>query len=152
MVRHSDPSRQPCPWVILSDLGGGFAIGAVLGGTWNFFKGAKNSPSGSRMAGAVSAVKARAPVLGGNFAVWGGLFSTYDCALMEIRGKQDAWNSILSGALTGGSLAIRGGIAPCLFSAAFGGLFLAVIEGAGVAIGKMMQPPPPSMMEAAPPS
>ncbi|KAJ9057441.1 translocase of the inner membrane [Entomophthora muscae] len=90
MGRHSDPSRQPCPWVILSDLGGGFAIGAVLGGTWNFFKGAKNSPSGSRMTGAVSAVKARAPVLGGNFAVWGGLFSAYDCALTEARGKQDS--------------------------------------------------------------
>jgi len=26
-------------------------------------------------------MKARAPVLGGNFGVWGGLFSTYDCAV-----------------------------------------------------------------------
>jgi hypothetical protein len=27
-------------------------------------------------------MKARAPVLGGNFGVWGGLFSTYDCTII----------------------------------------------------------------------
>lgn len=43
----------------------------------------------------------------GNFAVWGGLFSTIDCGLVAIRKKEDPWNSITSGALTGGILAIR---------------------------------------------
>lgn len=37
------------------------------------------------------AIKARAPVLGGNFGVWGGLFSTYDCAVKSIRQKEDPW-------------------------------------------------------------
>lgn len=37
------------------------------------------------------AIKARAPVLGGNFGVWGGLFGTYDCAVKSIRQKEDPW-------------------------------------------------------------
>jgi import inner membrane translocase subunit TIM17 len=40
-----------------------------------------NSPYGERRIGALTAMKARAPVLGGNFGVWGGLFSSYDCAV-----------------------------------------------------------------------
>ena len=44
----------------------------------------------------------------GNFAVWGGMFSTFDCCLMAVRGKEDPWNSIGSGALTGAVLMIRG--------------------------------------------
>jgi len=40
-----------------------------------------HSPYGERRIGAITAMKARAPVLGGNFGVWGGLFSTYDCAV-----------------------------------------------------------------------
>ncbi len=53
-------------------------------------------------------MKARAPVLGGNFAVWGGMFSTFDCSFAAIRQREDPWNSIMSGALTGGCLALRG--------------------------------------------
>ena len=56
-------------------------------------------------------MKARSPVLGGNFAVWGGLFSTFDCALKGIRQKEDPWNVIASGFLTGGVLAARGIVA-----------------------------------------
>lgn len=43
----------------------------------------------------------------GSFAVWGGLFSTIDCGLVRIRGKEDPWNSITSGAMTGAILAAR---------------------------------------------
>jgi import inner membrane translocase subunit TIM17 len=57
-------------------------------------------------------VRARAPVLGGNFAVWGGLFSTFDCALVAMRGKEDPWNAIVSGAATGYVLAARSARAP----------------------------------------
>jgi len=45
----------------------------------------RNSPYGERRIGAITAIKARAPVLGGNFGVWGGLFSTFDCAVKGIR-------------------------------------------------------------------
>ena len=83
-------------------------MGAVGGGIWHAVKGAKNSPRGERFPGAITAMKARAPVLGGGFAVWGGMFSVLDCSLAAVRQKEDPWNSILSGAVTGGCLAMRG--------------------------------------------
>lgn len=43
----------------------------------------------------------------GSFAIWGGLFSMIDCSLVKARGKEDPWNSISSGALTGAILASR---------------------------------------------
>lgn len=92
---------------------------------------------GERLTGAVSAMKARAPVLGGNFAVWGGLFSTFDCGLKGIRQKEDPWNSILSGGLTGGVLAARGGVKAAAVSAVVGGALLALIEGVGIGISRM---------------
>lgn len=70
---------------------------------------AHHSPQGDRLAGAVSSIKARAPVTGGNFGVWGGMFSTFDCAIKSWRQKEDAWNAILSGFMTGGCLAARSG-------------------------------------------
>ena len=36
------------------------------------------------------------------------MFSTFDCCLMAVRGKEDPWNSIGSGALTGAVLMTRG--------------------------------------------
>jgi import inner membrane translocase subunit TIM17 len=39
--------------------------------------------------------------------VWGGLFSTFDCTLVAVRKKEDPWNSIAAGAMTGG-LALGG--------------------------------------------
>jgi len=32
------------PWVILSDFGGAFSMGAIGGGVWHGIKGARNSP------------------------------------------------------------------------------------------------------------
>ena len=66
-----------------------------------------NTHQGERLAGSLSAIKARAPVLGGNFGIWGGLFSTYDCAVKGYRQKEDPWNAIISGFLVGGTLAFR---------------------------------------------
>lgn len=62
---------------------------------------------GERFIGAISTIKARAPVTGGNFGVWGGMFSTFDCAVKGWRQKEDAWNAIISGFMTGGCLAAR---------------------------------------------
>lgn len=52
-------------------------------------------------------MRQRAPITGGNFAVWGGTFSLIDCALIKVRMKEDAWNSIISGAATGAILSVR---------------------------------------------
>lgn len=67
-------------------------MGAIGGGIWHGVKGARNSPrvcilrsplvllgdlhivartQGERLTGALSTIKARAPVTGGNFGVWG---------------------------------------------------------------------------------
>ena len=51
----------------------------------------------------------------GNFAVWGGMYSSFDCALIAIRDKEDPWNSIGSGAITGGILAARAGMRSSFF-------------------------------------
>ncbi|OBZ70556.1 Mitochondrial import inner membrane translocase subunit TIM17 [Grifola frondosa] len=82
-------------------------MGAVGGTIWHGIKGARNSPRGDRFVGALSVIKARAPVTGGNFGVWGGMFSTFDCAVKGWRQKEDMWNAIISGFLTGGCLAAR---------------------------------------------
>ncbi|CAN0358142.1 unnamed protein product, partial [Laminaria digitata] len=87
----------------------------------------------------------RAPVLGGNFAVWGALFSVCDCSLVAVRHKEDAWNPILSGAATGGILALRAGPKTAAKNAAVGGVLLAVIEGVGILLERFLarQGPPP---------
>jgi import inner membrane translocase subunit TIM17 len=96
------------------------------------------------MAGSVSAVSARAPVLGGQFAVWGGLFACCDCTLTSIRQKEDPWNSIISGATTGGILAARAGPRAMASAAVVGGVLLALIEGMGIMFSRMVAMPPPT--------
>uniref|UniRef100_A0A8C4R5I7 Translocase of inner mitochondrial membrane 17 homolog A (yeast) n=1 Tax=Eptatretus burgeri TaxID=7764 RepID=A0A8C4R5I7_EPTBU len=94
------------PWRIVDDCGGAFTMGAIGGGIFQAIKGFRNAPTGVkyRFRGSLNAIRSRAPQIGGSFAVWGGLFSTIDCGLVRIRGKEDPWNSISSGALTGAIL------------------------------------------------
>ena len=114
----------------------------------------RNSPYGERRIGALTAIKARAPVLGGNFGVWGGLFNTYDCAVKGIRKKEDPWNAIIAGFFTGGSLAVRGGYRSMRNGAISCAILLAVIEGVSIGFNRMMadntrlEPPPPPPADA----
>lgn len=80
----------------------------------------------------------RAPVLGGNFGAWGGIFSLADCAVKGVRQKEDPWNAIGAGFLTGGALAIRGGFKSARNGAIGCAVLLAVIEGVGIGFQKMM--------------
>jgi import inner membrane translocase subunit TIM17 len=138
--------REPCPHRIIDDLGGAFAFGAVGGTMFHSFKGARNAPRGERFAGAVEAVKANARRLGGSFAVWGGLFSTFDCCFIAVRNKEDPYNSIMSGFCTGAALASRGGASAAMKAGVVGGIILAVIEGLNIGITRMF-----SQMDMAPP-
>ncbi|GAB2225344.1 hypothetical protein Droror1_Dr00006136 [Drosera rotundifolia] len=131
-------SREPCPDRILDDVGGAFGMGAVGGSAFHFLKGIRNSPAGERLAGGVNAVRMNAPKIGGSFAVWGGLFSVFDCSMVYVRQKEDPWNSIFAGAATGGLLSMRQGLGASARSAAFGGVLLALIEGAGITLNKVM--------------
>ncbi|XP_022619101.1 mitochondrial import inner membrane translocase subunit Tim17-B isoform X1 [Seriola dumerili] len=155
-------AREPCPWRIVDDCGGAFTMGAIGGGVFQAIKGFRNAPAvsskdncllsdsdirfsnselnnalmfqgvGHRLRGSANAVRIRAPQIGGSFAVWGGLFSTIDCGLVRVRGKEDPWNSITSGALTGAILAARSGPLAMMGSAMMGGILLALIEGFGI--------------------
>eukprot|EP00567_Pseudictyota_dubia_P016259 CAMPEP_0197440548 /NCGR_PEP_ID=MMETSP1175-20131217/7030_1 /TAXON_ID=1003142 /ORGANISM="Triceratium dubium, Strain CCMP147" /LENGTH=207 /DNA_ID=CAMNT_0042970681 /DNA_START=128 /DNA_END=747 /DNA_ORIENTATION=+ len=144
MTRNDIADREPCPWRIVDDIGGAFCMGAIGGGIFHTIKGSWNAPKGSRIHGAVSAMAARGPVLGGQFAVWGGLFACCDCSLTAIRQKEDPWNSICSGAATGGILAARAGPKAMASAAVVGGVLLALIEGMGIMFTKMMSPPLPT--------
>ena len=105
-------------------------------------------------------------MLGGNFGVWGGLFSTFDCAVKGVRKKEDPWNAIIAGFFTGralllfeltllffffcygatpltylllgGSLAVRGGAKAMRNNAIGCAILLAVIEGVGIGFQRMM--------------
>ncbi|KAM7275060.1 hypothetical protein ACFE04_016926 [Oxalis oulophora] len=133
-----ETSREPCPDRILDDVGGAFGMGAVGGAAFHFLKGTYNSPSGTRLAGGTQAVRMNAPRVGGSFAVWGGLFSAFDCTMVYLRQKEDPWNSIIAGAATGGFLSMRQGPGPAARSAAFGGILLGLIEGAGIMLNKVL--------------
>eukprot|EP00913_Durusdinium_trenchii_P006592 g6192.t1 len=100
-----DTTREPCPDRIIEDS------------------------AGDRLQGALYSARSRAPILGGNFAVWGGTFSCFDCSLQYIRRQDDHWNAIASGFLTGGVLAARGGWKAASRNAVIGGVLLAIIEG-----------------------
>jgi len=132
-------AREPCPWRIVDDCGGAFTMGAIGGALFQAIKGFRNSPAGMshRLTGSMTAIKTKAPVIGGNFAVWGGLFSTIDCSLIKLRGKEDPWNAIASGAATGGILAARSGAGAMVCSAIIGGVLLAMIEGVGILFTRM---------------
>lgn len=117
-------------------------MGAIGGSIWHFVKGARNSPRGARLAGAIDAAKVRAPVLGGSFAVWGGLYSSFDCMLQGIRHKEDPWNSIAAGAMSGGVLASRSGLRMAAKSAAGGGILLALIEGVSILLTRQVSVSP----------
>ncbi|XP_047952520.1 mitochondrial import inner membrane translocase subunit TIM17-2-like, partial [Salvia hispanica] len=133
-----ETSREPCPDRIVDDVGGAFGMGAVGGGAFHFLKGLYNSPKGERLIGGTQAVRMNAPRVGGSFAVWGGLFSTFDCTMVYMRQKEDPWNSIIAGAATGGFLQMRQGMGAASRSALFGGVLLTLIEGAGIMLNKVM--------------
>ena len=92
------------------------------------------------------------------------MFSTFDCAVKGWRQKEDAWNAIISGFMTGGCLAARstfslfpvvlvqgwlsiqvclthfrlpGGPRSALGSAVACGILLGVFEGVGVLLGRV---------------
>ena len=76
----------------------------------------------------------RAPVIGGSFAMWGGMFSSIDCLMVYYRQTDDPWNAIVSGFLTGGILQMRSGPQTAFKNAMIGGVMLTLIEGVTVMI------------------
>ncbi|EGC34304.1 hypothetical protein DICPUDRAFT_153513 [Dictyostelium purpureum] len=120
--------EAPCPDKIWQDAGGAFGIGYVLMGTINLITGLRRSPKGLKLEFTARKMRSKTPKFGGNFAIWGTLFSGIDCSLAYIRKKEDTVNPIAAGALTGAILAARGGWKASTQAAAFGGVFIGLIE------------------------
>jgi len=88
-----------------------------------------NAPKYQRIRSGFRHVRNRAPYLGGNFGLWGGIFAATECMLISLRNKDDSKNAIAAGFITGGVLAIRGGGSVAFKQAMFGGMILILIEG-----------------------
>lgn len=84
-------------------------MGSIGGSIFHGITGYRNAPSGfnRRLNSSMKNIKQKATVTGANFAAWGGMFSVVDCSLAYIRQKEDPWNSIASGFITGGLLQVR---------------------------------------------
>ncbi|CAA6663399.1 unnamed protein product [Spirodela intermedia] len=119
-----ETSREPCPDRILDDIGAPSAWGrsAVRPSTSSRVF---TTPQWGAAGGGAQAVRMNAPRVGGSFAVWGGLFSAFDCTMVYVRQKEDPWNSITAGAVTSGFLRMRQGAAAASRSALFGEVFRA---------------------------
>ncbi len=100
--------QSPCPHRIIDDFGSAYLLGAVGSGAFHMIKGVRNSPKGFKFQGGIQNTALRAPTTGGAFALWGGMFATYDCSLAYIRRKEDSWNAMIAGGLTNSTLALRG--------------------------------------------
>ncbi|CAK92541.1 unnamed protein product (macronuclear) [Paramecium tetraurelia] len=122
--------EQPCPYRIIDDFGGAFSMGCFAGCIFYFLKGMSFAPKEGE-------IFRRAPILGGSFALWGGLFSITDCTLMHLRNQQDFINPIVAGAFTGGFLAIRAGTRIAVRNAIFGGIILGFIQLAEIGMLKI---------------
>ncbi|KAN0029883.1 hypothetical protein ACTA71_008020 [Dictyostelium dimigraforme] len=131
--------EAPCPDKIWQDAGGAFAIGYVLMGVVNIGLGIKRGPKNRRVLYTYALLRKRTPRFGGNFAIWGSLFSGFDCTLSYIRKTEDTVNPIAAGALTGGVLAARAGWKGSVQAAAFGGIFIGIIEAFQHMMQKRMQ-------------
>jgi len=131
-------------------------MGLIGGGLFNMIGGARNAPAGfnHRLMGGVIRVKEQAPRLGGQFAAWGICFSSFDCTFAHIRGKEDPWNSIMSGAAAGAVMAARQGPKSMAGSAVVGGVLLGLIEGMGILMNSFMNSqfrnPDPRMQQEMP--
>ena len=108
-----------------------------------------NAPKRQRIVSGLRHVRNRAPFLGGNFALWGGIFSTTDCLLISVRQTDDYKNACAAGFITGGVLAIRGGAQVAAKQAFMGGVVLALIEGASNLFMQQQMKQQHLMMQAA---
>ena len=70
--------------------------------------------------------------------MWGGLFSTFDCAFLWYYQVDSPINAILAGTITGGILAVRSGVRLAIRNAIAGGVILGIIEGVNVGYTSIM--------------
>jgi len=135
-VRMEYRQRLPCPDRIIDMVGFAFGVGCCGGFGLTFVRGLRDYPKGHRMSGAFAAAQSRAPGLGGTFAMWSGLFHTFECAISQRHadpnGTRSSVDAAMCGFLTAGVLSMRFGPRAASTNAVVGGaliLFVDVITG-----------------------
>lgn len=66
------------------------------------------------------------------------VFSSFECALVAVRHKEDHFNPIISGFMTSAVLAVRQGPKSMLKQGIAGGVVLAVFEGVAILIDRSL--------------
>lgn len=62
-------------------------MGIIGGSLFNSFKGYRNAAVNQKMRTMFREVRVRSPLMGVQFAAWGGMFSAIDCCLVGYRKK-----------------------------------------------------------------
>lgn len=142
MQHHGTPqdTREPYLDRIIGDIGGAFAVGTFGSSLQEFLNGPVGGPNGRRMSNGFQQVRTIYPCCGGELAVWGYLYSNFDCAMVYFRQRDDPWNSIAAGAAASGVLAWRQGPRAVGLSAAIGGFVLALTEGYTILANRFQKP------------
>lgn len=83
------------PYRIFDDLGSAFGMGLIGGSIFHSFSAYRNAAANQKMRNILKEVRLRSPVTGGQFAAWGGMFSTIDCTLVAIRKKVSLENFVI---------------------------------------------------------
>lgn len=78
--------------------------------------------------GGLNLIKKRGPLLGGSFCAWMGLFGTFQCVMLYLRGKDTHINQTIAGGLTGATINIRGGWRYALRGGVSGAVFIGIFN------------------------
>ena len=99
-----------CPHRIIDDFGIGFCLGSAMGFCGAFIKGAWHAPKREKFFGGIRLAVKRSPLFATNFALWAGIFGIGQCSLLHLTGNDSVMNQVISGAMAGGLLNMRGGL------------------------------------------
>ncbi|CAI7655339.1 unnamed protein product [Penicillium glandicola] len=107
-----------------------YLVALTTGGAWGLIEGLKKTPSTAapkiRLNGVLNSVTRRGPFLGNSAGVVAMVYNGFNSGLGYVRGKHDASNSIVAGALSGMVFKSTRGLKPMMIS---GGI-VASIAGA----------------------
>ena len=78
--------------------------------------------------GGIRNLKKRAPMLGGNFCAWMGLFGSFQCVMLYLTKRDTHINQVVAGGLTGATINIRGGYKYALRGGMQGAVFIGVFN------------------------
>lgn len=102
--------------------GGVYLTGLGLGGAYGFFEGLKNLPANSsgklKLNTILNHITKRGPFLGNNAGVLALTYNLFDSTIDGLRGKHDAANSVVAGALAGALFKSTKGLKPMGYSSA----------------------------------